>query len=145
MNNDNEHSAEIAEATNKIQSADIAEATSVRKSADTAEAAIMATVRIKIPTFNSATDEYDTYMHEVDMWKIIGKIDKKEQAMMLVYELNKDDSSGIRDKIMNELSLDELNKDDGLDKYVKYMDDHFKKDDSVATYEAEFGIMLAPD
>ena len=136
MNNDNEHSAEIAEATSKKQSADIAEATSVRKSADTAEAAIMATVRIKIPTFNSDTDEYDTYMHEVDMWKIIGKIDKKEQAMMLVYELNKDDSSGIRDKIMNELSLDELNKDDGLDKYVKYMDDHFKKDDSVATYEA---------
>ena len=96
----------------------------------------MATVKIKIPTFNSDTDEYDTYMHEVDMWKIIGRIDKKEQAMMLVYELNKDDSSGIRDKIMNELTIEELNADGGMDKYIKYMDSHFKKDDSVATYEA---------
>ena len=75
-------------------------------------------------------------MHEVDMWKIIGKVDKKEQAMMLVYELKKDDSSGIRDKIMNELSIEKLNADNGLDEYVKYMDKHFKKDDSVATYEA---------
>ena len=96
----------------------------------------MATVKIKVPTFNSDTDEYDTYMHEVDMQKIIGKIDKKEQAMMLVYELNKDDSSGIRDKIMNELTIEELNVDGGMDTYIKYMDSHFKKDDSVATYEA---------
>ena len=92
--------------------------------------------RVKVPTFNSDTDEYETYMHEVDMWKIIGKVDKKEQAMMLVYELKKDDSSGIRDKIMNELSIEKLNADNGLDEYVKYMDKHFKKDDSVATYEA---------
>ena len=96
----------------------------------------MATTRIKVPTFNSDTDEYETYLHEVNMWKIIGKVDKKEQAMMLVYELNKGDSSGIRDKVMNELSIEDLNKDDGVDKYIKYIDKHFKKDDSVATYEA---------
>ena len=95
-----------------------------------------ATTRVKVPTFNSDNDDYDTYMHEVDMWKIIGKVYKKEQAMMLVYELSKTDSSGIRDKILNEISIADLNKDDGLDTYIKYMDKHFKKDESVATYEA---------
>ena len=55
---------------------------------------------------------------------------------MLVYSLSKEDGSGIRDKIMNEMSIDDLNKDEGLDLYIKYMDKHFKKDDSVATYEA---------
>ena len=92
--------------------------------------------RVKVPTFNSDTDEYDTYINEVNMWQIIGKVDKKEQAMMLIYSLSKEDSSGIRDKIMNELSLTDLNKEEGMDKYINYMNEHFKKDDSVATYEA---------
>ena len=69
------------------------------------------TTRIKVPTFNPDTDEYETYKHEVDMWKIIGKVKKEEQAMMLVYELPKGDSSGIRDKIMNEMTITELNRE----------------------------------
>ena len=43
-----------------------------------------------------------TYVNEVEIWKIISKVDKKEQAMVLVYELKKEDPSGIRDKILNE-------------------------------------------
>ena len=104
--------------------------------AEAAGNATMATTKIRVPTFNSDTDEYETYIHEVDMWKIIGRVDKKEQAMMLVYELKKDDSSGIRDKVMNEISISDLNSDEGMEKYIAYMDRHFKKDDSVATYEA---------
>ena len=95
-----------------------------------------ANTRIKIPTFNPDKDDYDTYIHEVNLWKIIGKVDAKEQAMLLVYELSKDDSTGIRDKILNEIPIEDLNKEDGMKKYMDYMNKHFKKDDSVAIYEA---------
>ena len=71
--------------------------------------------QIKVTTFNPDTDEYGTYKHEVDMQKIIGKVKKEEQAMMLVYELPKGDSSGIRDKIMNEMAITELKKEDGIE------------------------------
>ena len=54
---------------------------------------------------------------------------------MLVYELRKDDPSGIRDKVLNELELSRLNCDEGVTNYLNFMDKHFK-DDSVATYEA---------
>ena len=96
----------------------------------------MSTTRIKIPTFNSGTDDYDTYVNEVELWKIIGKADKKEQAIMLVYELKKEDPSGIRDKILNEIPITDLKKDDGMKTYMDFMNKHFKKDESVATYEA---------
>ena len=94
------------------------------------------TTKVRIPTFNSETDEYETYKSEIDFWKVIGKVDKKEQALMLVYELKKDDPSGIRDKVLNEIEIKDLNCDTGVDTFIVFMDKHFKKDESVATYEA---------
>ena len=94
------------------------------------------TTKIKIPTFCPTTDDYDTYRNEIEIWKIIGKVDKKEQAIMLVYELKKDDPSGIREKVLNEVPITDLNSDGGLKVFTDFMDKHFKKDESVATYEA---------
>ena len=86
------------------------------------------TTKIKIPTFCSTTDDYDTYRNEIEIWKIIGKVDKKEQAIMLVYELKKDDPSGIREKVLNEVPITDLNSDGGLKVFTDFMDTHFKKD-----------------
>ena len=56
--------------------------------------------------------------------------------MLLVYELKKEDPSGIRDKILYEITIADLNKDEGMKTYMDFMNKHFKKDQSVATYEA---------
>lgn len=94
------------------------------------------TTRIRVPTFNSETDDYETYKNEIEFWKVIGKVDKKEQALLLVYELKKDDPSGIREKVLSEVEIATLNADNGLAKYLEFMDKHFKKDESVSTYSA---------
>ena len=94
------------------------------------------TTKIRVPTFNSETDDYETYKNEIEFWKVIGKVDKKEQALLLVYELKKDDPSGIRGKVLSEMEISTLNADTGLAEYIKFMDKHFKKDESVSTYSA---------
>ena len=53
----------------------------------------MATTRVKVPSFNSETDDYETYVNEVEIWKVISKVEEEIQAMMLVYELKKEDPS----------------------------------------------------
>ena len=63
------------------------------------------TTRIRVPTFNSETDDYEKYKNEIEVWKVIGKVDKKEQALLLVYELKKDDPSGIREKVLSEVEI----------------------------------------
>ena len=94
------------------------------------------TTKIRVPTFNSETDDYETYKSEIEFWKVIGKVTEKEQALLLVYELKKDDPSGIREKVLNEMEIKTLNAENGLEKYLEFMDKHFKKDESVSTYSA---------
>ena len=94
------------------------------------------TSKIKISVFNSSSDEYETYKSEIAFWQVIGKVDKKEQALMLVYNLDRDDPSGIREKVLSEVPMRDLNCDDGMKNYLDFIDKHFKKDESVATYEA---------
>ena len=78
------------------------------------------TTKIKIPTFCSTTDDYDTYRNEIEIWKIIGKVDKKEQAITLVYKLKKDDPSGIREKVLNEVPITDLNSDGRTENFYRF-------------------------
>ena len=47
----------------------------------------MASVKIKVPKFDSVNKPYVRYIQETEFWKVVSKIDKKEQAVMLAYEL----------------------------------------------------------
>ena len=95
----------------------------------------MATIKVKVPIFDSVNKPYDRYLQEIELWKIVCKVDKKEQAVLLAYELPENDPSGIRDKVLNELPTSDLNCDDGLKKYIAYMDKIFKKDEQTQAYE----------
>ena len=96
----------------------------------------MTTVKVKTPVFDSVNKTYDRYLHEIKMWQIVCKIDKKEQAVYLAYELPENDPSGIRDKLFSELDPEKLNCDDGMKTYIDYLDKLFKKDEQTEAYEA---------
>ena len=95
----------------------------------------MATSKIKVPVFDSVNKSYDMYCQEIDMWKIITKVDVKQRGVILAYELPLDDPSDIRSKLFNEVNLDDLNADNGLEVFITYMDKHFKTDDLTETYQ----------
>ena len=95
----------------------------------------MATTKIKVPEFDSANKPYEMYVKEVKFWLKLTKVDKKEQAVLLAYNLPDNDTSGIKEKLFLELDLDELASEEGVKKYLEYMDAIFLKDDLSKTFE----------
>ena len=94
-----------------------------------------ASVKVKVPHFDSVNKPYARYIQEIEFWKVVSKIDKKEQGVILAYEITENDPSGIRDKLFHEVHLSELNCDNGVDNFIAYMDKLFKKDDETQAYE----------
>ena len=92
--------------------------------------------KVPVPIFDSRKP-YKAYKNDVAIWQIVCKLDKKEQALHLVYALPADDPSGIRQKQQTELDdLTKLNADDGVEVFMKWMDDYFKGDEQIEAYEA---------
>ena len=83
------------------------------------------TTKIKVPQFDSVNKPYEMYVKEIKFWQKLSKVDKQEQAVLLAYNLPDNDPSGIKEKLFLELELDTLSADDGIDKFLKYMNDIF--------------------
>ena len=94
-----------------------------------------ASVKVKVPQFDSVNKPYARYVQEIEFWQVVSKIEKKEQGVIIAYELPENDPSGIRDKLFNEVPLSDLNCDNGVANFIKYMDQIFKKDDQTQAYE----------
>ena len=85
-----------------------------------------------------AFKSYDRYKLELLAWREVTEISKAKQGIVIALSLPEDDSNQIREKVFNQISLDDLKKEDGLDILIKFMDAHLKKDeltDSVEKFE----------
>ena len=81
---------------------------------------------------------YERYKLELLAWREVTEISKAKQGIVIALSLPEDDSHQIREKVFNQISLDDLKKENGLDTLIKFMDTHLKKDeltDSVEKYE----------
>ena len=98
------------------------------------------TTNVKVPVFDSVKKPYEYYVKEIDFWVAACKVPKRQQGVLLAYELPQDDPSGIREKLFSEIDLASLNADDGVQVFKDYMDGMFKKDELMTAYEthAEF-------
>ena len=94
------------------------------------------TTKVKVPQFDSVNKSYEFYVKEIKYWQKLSKSEKGEQAVLLTYNLPDDDPSGIKEKLFLELDLDVLSADNGVKKFLEYMDGIFLKDDLTKTYEA---------
>ena len=93
----------------------------------------MATTKVKVPVFDSVNKPYEMYSKQVKFWLLLvskgNKVDKSEQAVLLAYNSPDNDPSGIKEKLFLELDFSVLAADDGVTKYIMYMDNIFLKDD----------------
>ena len=87
------------------------------------------------PVFNSVSKPYERYKEELKAWCIITDVAKVKQGVAIALSLPEDDPSGIRDKVFNEVTLENLNKDDGVATLIKYFDSQFQKDALCEVYE----------
>ncbi|KAG1681910.1 Retrovirus-related Pol polyprotein from transposon RE2 [Nymphon striatum] len=96
----------------------------------------MASVNYKVPPVFTAQKPYSRWIDEIKAWKALTDLDKKKMGVAIALSLPEEGLSSIRDKVFSDLSLDELNSDDGVDKLIEFMDKIFKKDELSEAYES---------
>lgn len=87
------------------------------------------------PPLYSKTKGYERYKLELLAWKEITKVEKAKQGILIALSLPEDDESGIRERVFDEVKLEDLKKDTGLDSLISYMDKKLGKDDLVDCLE----------
>ena len=86
------------------------------------------TITINPPAFNK-TKSYERYKQELLAWKEVTDLSSRKQAIAVALSLPEEDETQIRDKVFDQLPLEELKKENGLSLLVTFFDKHLAKDD----------------
>ena len=87
------------------------------------------------PVFDSTSKSYDSYNEELKAWCIVKDLNKAKQGLAVALSMPENDASGVRDKVFNEIKLQDLNKDTGVELLIKCFDSLFKRDELSEVYE----------
>ena len=86
------------------------------------------TITIKPPVYNNKKN-YERYKQELLAWKEITDLDARKQAITVALSLPDEDDTQIRDKVFDQLPLEDLKKENGFSVLVTFLDKHLGKDD----------------
>jgi len=89
--------------------------------------------KIQPPALKSKA--YEGYKQELLAWREVTELEKKKQGVAIALTLPEDHKTGIREKVFDQIKLDDLKKDDGLDTLITFMDKHLGKDDLTDSLE----------
>lgn len=90
-------------------------------------------LKISLPELKSKG--YERYKQELMAWKEVTELPKKKQGIAVALSLPEDHQTGIREKVFDEMKVEELNTDNGLDKIIEFMDIKLGKDDLTDSLE----------
>lgn len=62
-------------------------------------------------------------------WKEITELSKNKQGIAIALSLPEDDESQIREKVFDQISINDLKSEDGLSVLIGFLDQHLAKDD----------------
>ena len=93
----------------------------------------MATIKLKVPEFDSVNKAYRMYVKEIQFWKSISKLDEKEKAVVLAYQLPDDDPSGVKEKLFELL----LKQKESYEKELEIIEKVTKEKESKKNKAAE--------
>ena len=83
--------------------------------------------RVATPVFDGEK-RYEWHIQEVNAWCAVQhSIPDKDKAVILALALPDNDPSGVKDKLFNDVPLEELNCETGVAKFKEFMDSLFKK------------------
>ena len=92
------------------------------------------TTNIKPPSFVSSTKTYAEYKEDLKRWSRLTSLDKKHQADMVVYHLD-GHPSGVKEKIVTQISEKIAEKEDGIEQLIKFLDEIYGKDDMADAWD----------
>ena len=73
------------------------------------------------------TKGYELYRQELLAWREVTDLRKDKQGVAIALSLPEDDKTQIREKVFEQISLDDLKKEGGLDTLITFLDSHLKK------------------
>ena len=91
----------------------------------------MAAKKLLNPPVLSDVDNIDSWLHDLQIWKCVTDLEKKQQGPAIYFSLS--------DKIMNscsDVTVPELNKDDGLNLLINKLEKLYVKDSKASAYLA---------
>ena len=68
-------------------------------------------------------------------WREVTDLRKTIQGIVIALSLRKGHENQVREKVFEQISLDHLKRDDGLDTLLRFLDEHLKKDDLADSFE----------
>ena len=83
--------------------------------------------KIEPPSFINETKSYETYEKDLKRWSLLTSVPQEKQALMVLHFLD-GDPSGIKDKIDEEVTEDDLQSKDGIKKLLNFFEKIYKKD-----------------
>ena len=72
---------------------------------------------------------YEQFKKEIIAWRLVTDLRPEKQGIVVALSLPENDSLGIREKVFEEIRVEDLNKDGGLDILIAFFDKHLGKDD----------------
>ena len=88
------------------------------------------TIIINPPAFTKAKS-YERYKQEILAWKEVTDISSRKQAKAVALSLPEEDETQIRDKVFDQLPLEELKKENGLSLLVTFLINIWQRTTSV--------------
>ena len=92
------------------------------------------TSSIKPPSFVSSSKTYAEYKEDLKRWSRLTSLEKKHQADMVVYCLD-GHPSGVKEKIVTQISDKIVGKDDGIEQLISFLDKIYGKDDMADAWD----------
>ena len=97
----------------------------------------MATSKIPLPQFKREKS-YSLYKKEVSAWQEVTDVKLEKQGIVLALSLPETEDLNLREKVFENLSLDKLRGDNGVQDLIGFLDEQFGKDeleDSLQKFE----------
>ena len=87
------------------------------------------------PQFTADTSAYQMYKRRLERWSRITKVEKKQQAEVVLYHLE-NHPSGIQEKIDTTIGDEIIDNEEGLDKLINYLDGIYGEDDMTEAFNS---------
>ena len=89
--------------------------------------------KINPPDYSNKT--YEQYKIELQAWQKVTSLTAEKQGIAIALSLPESDSSCIRQRVFEELSLEDLGSNDGMKKLFNFLDEKLGKDDLADSLE----------
>ena len=91
--------------------------------------------KINPPVFKSKSKSYELYRQELLAWSEITELAKEKKGIAVALTLPEEDETKIREKVFEQIKIEDLKKETGFKTLLEFLDKHLAKDDLADNLE----------